>query len=134
MFSCGGDPVRASALLIPSPTALTSSAATPVSRPAVRGTRRGLSNCLGRAVRRHLSAADERFGLRLSAGLVVSSSLRSRSVLLLLVRAGWPPLRNLDAGTAAALNQFGTDHLELVKRPRSSATSSTRTCSALRSR
>ena len=83
---------------------------------AVRGTRRGLSNCLGRAVRRHLSAADERFGLRLSAGLVVSSVAAVAFVLLLLlVRAGWPPLRNLDAGTAAALNQFGTDHPELVK-------------------
>ena len=83
---------------------------------AVRGTRRGMSKRLGRAVRRHLSAADERFGLRLSAGLVVSSVAAVAFVLLLLlVRAGWPPLRNLDAGTAAALNQFGTDHPELVK-------------------
>ena len=75
-----------------------------------------MSKCLGRAVRRHLSAADERFGLRLSAGLVVSSVAAVAFVLLLLlVRAGWPPLRNLDAGTAEALNQFGTDHPELVK-------------------
>jgi undecaprenyl-diphosphatase len=36
-------------------------------------------------------------------------------LLLLLVLAGWPPCRNLDARTAEALNQFGTDHPELVK-------------------
>ena len=75
-----------------------------------------MSRRLGRAVRRHLSAADERFGLRLSAGLVVSSVAAVAFVLLLLlVRAGWAPLHNLDVGTAAALHQFGIDHPELVK-------------------
>ena len=74
---------------------------------AVRGTRRGMSKRLGRAVRRHLSAADERFGLRLSAGLVVTPVAAVAFVLLLLlVRAGWPPLRNLDAGTAEALQPY----------------------------
>ncbi len=36
-------------------------------------------------------------------------------LLLLLVRAGWPPLRNLDADTAEALNRIGTAHPELVQ-------------------
>ena len=65
---------------------------------------------------RHLSAADERFGLRLGAGVVVTPIAAVTFVLLLLlVRAGWPPLRDLDAGTAEALNQIGTAHPELVK-------------------
>ena len=53
------------------------------------------------AVERHLSAADERFGLRLGAGLVVTPVAAVAFVLLLLlVRAGWAPLRDLDAGAA----------------------------------
>jgi membrane-associated phospholipid phosphatase len=68
------------------------------------------------AVERHLSAADERFGLRLGAGMVVTPVAAVAFVLLLLlVRAGWPPLRNLDADTAEALNRIGTTHPELVK-------------------
>ena len=68
------------------------------------------------AAERHLSAADERFGLRLGAGVVVTPIAAVTFVLLLLlVRAGWPPLRDLDAGTAEALNQIGTAHPELVK-------------------
>jgi membrane-associated phospholipid phosphatase len=68
------------------------------------------------AVERHLSAADERFGLRLGAGIAVTPvAAVAFMLLLLLVRAGWPPLRNLDAGTAEALNRIGTDHPELVK-------------------
>ena len=68
------------------------------------------------AAERHLSAADERFGLRLGAGLVVTPIAAVTFVLLLLlVRAGWPPLRDLDAGTAEALNRIGTAHPELVK-------------------
>jgi membrane-associated phospholipid phosphatase len=68
------------------------------------------------AVERHLSAADERFGLRLGAGLAVTPVAAVAFVLLvLLVRAGWAPLRNLDAGTAGALNRIGTDHPELVQ-------------------
>jgi undecaprenyl-diphosphatase len=68
------------------------------------------------AVERHLSAADERFGLRLGAGMVVTPvAAVAFMLLLLLVRAGWPPLRNLDAGAAEALNRIGTDHPELVK-------------------
>ena len=68
------------------------------------------------AVERHLSAADERFGLRLGAGMAVTPvAAVAFMLLLLLVRAGWPPLRNLDAGAAEALNRIGTDHPELVK-------------------
>ena len=68
------------------------------------------------ALQRHLPAADERFGLRLGAGLVVMPVAAVAFVLLLLlVRAGWPPLRDLDAGTAEALNRIGTDHPVLVK-------------------
>jgi len=68
------------------------------------------------ALQRHLPAADERFGLRLGAGLVVMPVAAVAFVLLLLlVRAGWPPLHDLDAGTADALNRIGTDHPVLVK-------------------
>ena len=53
------------------------------------------------AIHRHLSAADERFGLRLGAGLVGTlAAAVTFALLLLLVRAGWGPLRSLD--TAAA--------------------------------
>ena len=41
------------------------------------------------AIARHLSAADERFAL-----------------LLLLVRAGWAPLRSLDTGAAEAFDRI----------------------------
>lgn len=68
------------------------------------------------AVERHLSAADKRFELRLGAGVVVTAVAGLAFVLLLvLVRAGWPPLRNLDGAIADALHQIGTDHPELVK-------------------
>ena len=87
------------------------------------------------AIRRHLSVADERFGLRLGAGLVVTPiAAVAFVVLLLLVRGGWPPLRDLDAATAEALNRIGIDHQNWSRRPRSSATSSTRTYFASRSR
>jgi membrane-associated phospholipid phosphatase len=68
------------------------------------------------AVERHLSAADKHFELRLGAGVVVTAVAGLAFVLLLLlVRAGWPPLRNLDTATADALHQIGNDHPELVK-------------------
>ena len=71
---------------------------------------------LGRAIHRHLSAADERFGLRLGAGLVGTLvAAVTFALLLLLVRAGWAPLRNLDADTAEALNRIDAAHPELVK-------------------
>jgi membrane-associated phospholipid phosphatase len=67
-------------------------------------------------VERHLSAADERFGLRLGAGFVVAPvGAVGFALILALVRAGWPPLHNLDVGTAEALNRIGIDHPELVK-------------------
>jgi membrane-associated phospholipid phosphatase len=68
------------------------------------------------AIHRHLSVADERFGLRLGAGLggmFVGAVVFG--VLLLLVRAGWPPMRSLDAGTAEAFNRINTAHPELVE-------------------
>jgi hypothetical protein len=61
----------------------------------------GMLKGLGRAIQRHLSAADERFRLRLGAGLdgtlvaAVTFALR-----LLLVLAGWATLRRLDTGAA----------------------------------
>ena len=46
------------------------------------------------ALHRHLSAADERFGLRLSGGLFGTFvAAVTFALLLLLVRAGWGPLQ-----------------------------------------
>ena len=71
---------------------------------------------LRRWSKRHLSAADERFGLRLGAGFLVTPVATVAFVLLVvLVRAGWPPLRDLDADTAETLNRVDVDHPELVK-------------------
>jgi membrane-associated phospholipid phosphatase len=68
------------------------------------------------AIKRHLSVADERFGLRLGAGLVVTPiAAVAFALLLLMVRSGWPPLHNLDVATAEALNRIGADNPELVK-------------------
>jgi membrane-associated phospholipid phosphatase len=67
-------------------------------------------------VHHHLSAADERFGLRLGAGLVGTFvAATTFTLLLLLVRAGWMPLRNLDTGTAQAFRRIDTTHPELVE-------------------
>lgn len=71
---------------------------------------------LARAVHRHLSAADERFGLRLGAGLIgMFVAAITFTLLLLLVRAGWEPLRSLDTGTAETFDRVGTAHRELVR-------------------
>ncbi|MHC9293178.1 phosphatase PAP2 family protein [Mycobacterium sp. LTG2003] len=68
------------------------------------------------AIERHLSAADEHFGLRLGAGVVLAPvAAVAFLALLLLVRAGWPPLRNLDADTAETLNRIGVENPGLVK-------------------
>jgi membrane-associated phospholipid phosphatase len=76
-----------------------------------------VSKRIGRqAIERHLSAADEGFGLRLGAGLVATLvAAVTFALLLLLVRAAWAPLRNLDAGIAAAFNRIDAAHPELVK-------------------
>jgi membrane-associated phospholipid phosphatase len=67
-------------------------------------------------VDRHLSAADERFGLRLGAGLVVTPvAAVTFALLVVLVRAGWAPLRGLDARTAETFNHIGAAHPEIVK-------------------
>jgi undecaprenyl-diphosphatase len=68
------------------------------------------------AAQHHLSRADEHFGLRLGAGMVAAPVAATIFLLLLLlVRAQWPPLRNLDTGTAEALHRIGSEHPELVK-------------------
>jgi membrane-associated phospholipid phosphatase len=68
------------------------------------------------AFARHLSAADERFGLRLGAGVLITPvAAAAFALLLLLVRAGWPPLRSIDSGTAEALHRVDAAHPQLVK-------------------
>jgi len=75
-----------------------------------------MSTRLRRAVHRHLSAADERFGLRLGGGLVGTFvAAATFALLLLLVRAGWPPLRRLDAAAAQTFNQIDAGRPELVR-------------------
>lgn len=65
--------------------------------------------------RHHLSRADEHFGLRLGAGIVAAPVAGAVFLLLLLlVRAEWPPLRNIDIGAAEALHRIGTENPELV--------------------
>ncbi len=71
---------------------------------------------IGQAVHRHLSAADKRFGLRLGAGLIGTFvAAVTFALLLLLVRAGWAPLRSLDTGTAETFNRIDAAHRELVR-------------------
>ncbi|MDT5185851.1 MAG: hypothetical protein QOI29_4009 [Mycobacterium sp.] len=75
-----------------------------------------MSQKLRRAIHRHLSAADERFGLRLGAGLAGTlAAAITFALLLLLVRAGWGPLRSLDTAAAEALNRIDADRPELVR-------------------
>ena len=74
-----------------------------------------MSTGLGKAIHRHLSAADERFGLRLGGGLVGTLVAGvTFALLLLLVRAGWAPLRSLDTGAAETFNRVDAAHPELV--------------------
>ena len=64
----------------------------------------------------HLSAADERFGLRLGAG--ISGTFVAAAVfvlLLLLIRAGWAPLRDLDTSAAEASRRIDASHPGLVR-------------------
>jgi undecaprenyl-diphosphatase len=75
-----------------------------------------VSQKLRRAIHRHLSAADERFGLRLGAGLAGTlAAAITFALLLLLVRAGWGPLRSLDTAAAEAFNRIDADRPELVR-------------------
>jgi undecaprenyl-diphosphatase len=75
-----------------------------------------MPNVLRSAIRRHLSAADERFGLRLGAGLAGTlAGAVTFALLLLLVRAGWGPLRSLDTAAAETFNQIDADRPELAK-------------------
>ena len=76
-----------------------------------------MSHWMGRrAIERHLSAADERFGLRLGAGLVATFvAAVTFALILLLVRGGWAPLRSLDTGAAETFNRIDTARPELTK-------------------
>jgi undecaprenyl-diphosphatase len=63
----------------------------------------------------HLSRADEHFGVRLGVALLGTFVAAMVFVLLLLlVRAGWTPLRHLDAGTAEAFRRIDGAHPGLV--------------------
>jgi membrane-associated phospholipid phosphatase len=69
-----------------------------------------------RFIQRHLSTADEHFGLRLGAGLFGTLiAAVTFALLLLLVRAGWAPLRGLDTGVADMFNRIDADHPKLVR-------------------
>lgn len=71
---------------------------------------------VGRAIHAHLSAADEHFGLRLGLGLLGTLvGAAGFALVLLLVRAGWPPLRALDAGAADAFHRLDADHPRLAQ-------------------
>jgi undecaprenyl-diphosphatase len=75
-----------------------------------------MSKRLGRAVHRHLSDADERFGVRLGGGLVGTLvAAVTFALLLLLVRAGWGPLRSLDTAAAETFNRIDADQPEMVR-------------------
>ena len=75
-----------------------------------------MSKRLRRAVHRHLSAADERFGLRLGGGLVgMLVAAVTFTLLLVLVRAGWGPLHSLDTAVAEAINRIDVDQPEIVR-------------------
>ena len=73
-------------------------------------------NRVSGAIHRHLSIADEHFGLRLGAGLagtfIASATF---GVLLLLVRANWGPLHDLDTTAAETFNRINVDAPEMVK-------------------
>jgi undecaprenyl-diphosphatase len=67
-------------------------------------------------VHHHLSAADERVGLRLGAGLIGTLfAAVIFALLLLLVRTGWTPLRSLDSGAAQMFRRTDTTHPEVVR-------------------
>jgi len=69
-----------------------------------------------RHLHHHLSAADERFGLRLGAGVIGMFTASAVFVLLvLLVRSGWPPLRELDSNAARAAQRLDGSHPGLVR-------------------
>jgi membrane-associated phospholipid phosphatase len=67
-------------------------------------------------VHHHLSAADERFGLRLGAALIGTLfAAATFGLLLLLVRSGWGPLHDLDSGAAHLFRRIDSTHPELVR-------------------
>lgn len=85
-------------------------------RAAATGTHVGIVQRPWASVHHHLSSADERFGLRLGAGLIGTLfAAVTFALLLLLVRAGWVPLRNFDIGVAYMFRRFDTTHPELVR-------------------
>ena len=73
-------------------------------------------NRLSHAVHRHFSAADERFGIRHGAGLAgMSIASVTFALLILLVRAEWGPLHDLDTAAAETFNRLAVDEPELAK-------------------
>ena len=69
-----------------------------------------------RPLQHHLSAADERFGLRLGAGISGTFVAAALFVLLLLlIRAGWAPLRDLDTNVAQASQRIDDSHPGVVR-------------------
>jgi membrane-associated phospholipid phosphatase len=74
-----------------------------------------MSTGMMRAIHRHLSTADERFGLRLGVGLVGTLvGAVTFGFLLVLVRSGWGPLRTLDSAAAHTFNHMDADRPELA--------------------
>ena len=71
---------------------------------------------LRRAIHRHLWPPTSASGCDSSAGLAgtLAASV-TFALLLLLVRAGWGPLRSLDTAAAETFNQIDADRPELAK-------------------
>lgn len=75
-----------------------------------------MRNRPSRAIHRHFSAADERFGIRLGVGLAgMSIASVTFALLILLVRADWGPLPDLDTAAAETFNRIAADEPELVE-------------------
>jgi undecaprenyl-diphosphatase len=67
-------------------------------------------------VHHHLSAADERFGLRLGAALIGTLvAAVTFGLLLVLVRSGWGALYSVDSGAAYMLRRIDSTHPNLVR-------------------
>jgi len=82
-----------------------------------------LTNRLVHPIHRHVSPADERLGVRLTIGLIVTFVAAGAFLLLLvLVQSEWAPLRELDTEAAARLNRVAAQNglmvsaLELASR------------------
>jgi membrane-associated phospholipid phosphatase len=87
-----------------------------VYRAAERGNQTFMPRRPWRPLHHHLSAADERFGLRLGVGVIgMFLAAALFALLLLLVRTDWPPLRDLDTTAAEASRRIDGSHPGLVR-------------------